>query len=119
MKFKTQKAARNYLITRTEMLGIDVRDINIDQLVTEVFICKGVGDNFELEFRTGQHVFPRILKALRIPRRGTVCDRCWTKTVRRLGAYMGMSYTAEDADELTVELKEQAMFAQHMMEEAL
>ena len=119
MKFKTQKAARNYLIARIEMLGIDVRDINIDQLVTEVFICKGVGDTFELELRTGQHLFSHVLKALRIPRRGTVCDKCWTKAVKRLGAYMGTYYVAEGADELAVELRDQAMFTRHMVERAL
>lgn len=119
MKFKTQKAARNYLIARIEMLKIDVRDINIDQLVTEVFTCKGVGNNFELELRTGQHLFPCVLKALRIPRRGTVCDKCWTEAVKRLGAYMGTYYAAESADELAVELKDQVMFAQYMVEGAL
>lgn len=119
MKFKTQKAARNHLITRVEMAGIDVRDINIDQLTTKLFTCKGVGDNFELEFRTHQNTFPEVLRALRIPRRGTVCDKCWTAAVRRIGSYTGMSYAAEDADSLATELADQALFAQHMLEEAL
>lgn len=119
MKFKTYKAARNYLITRVEAVGIDVRDVNIDRLMIEAFKGRGVGNNFELEFRARQNTFPAILRALRIPRRGTVADEQWTTAVRRLGAYMGTSYAAEDADGLARELADQALFSQYMAEEAL
>lgn len=119
MKFKTYKAARNYLITRVEATGIDVRDVNIDRLMIEVFKGKGVGNNFELELRARQNTFPAILRALRIPRRGTVADEQWTTAVRRLGAYMGTYYAAEDADGLARELADQALFSQHMAKEAL
>lgn len=119
MKFKTYKAAKNYLIARIETVGVDVRDVNLDRLMTELFIGKGVGDNFELELRARQNTLPAILRALRIPRRGTVSDEHWTTAVRRMGMYMGTSYAAEDADELAAELADQALFAQHMMEEAL
>lgn len=119
MKFKTYKGARNYLISRVEAVGVDVRDINLDRLATEMFIGKGVGDNFELELRARQNAFPAILRALRIPRRGTVSDEHWATAARRMGAYMGTSYAAEDADGLARELADQAMFAQHMAEEAL
>lgn len=119
MKFKTYKAARNYLITRVEAVGIDVRDVNIDRLMIEVFKGKGVGNNFELELRARQNTFPAILRALRTPRRGTVSDEQWTTAVRRLGAYMGTDYAAEDADGLARELADQALFSQYMAEEAL
>lgn len=119
MKFKTYKAARNYLVTRVETVGIDVRDVNLDRLMNEVFIGRGVGVDFELELRARQTSFPSILRALRIPRRGTVSDEHWAMAVRRLGTYMGTSYIADDADELACELADQAMFAQHMAEEAL
>lgn len=119
MKFKTYKAARNYLVTRVDGAGVDVRDINLDRLMTEVFIGRGVGDDFELELRALQNAFPAILRALRIPRRGTVSDEHWTTVMRRMGAYMGIYYTAEDADGLARELTDQVLFAQHMMEEAL
>lgn len=119
MKFKTYKAARNYIITRVEDVGVDVRDVNIDRLMTEVFIGKGTGDNFELELRARQNTFPAIMRALRIPRRGTVADEQWTTVVRRLGAYMGTHYAAEDADGLARELADQALFSQYMAEEAL
>lgn len=119
MKFKTYKAARNYLIARIEKVEIDVRDVNLDRLMTEVFRGKGVGNDFELELRTHQNSFSAILRALRIPRRGTVGDRQWEAAVRRLGAYMGMYYAADDADGLARELADQALFAHHMAEEAL
>lgn len=119
MKFKTYKAARNYLIARIEKVGVDVRDVNLDRLMIEVFRGRGVGDKFELELHTRQNAFPAILRALRIPRRGTVSDEHWTTVVRRLGAYMGTYYAAEDADGLAAELVDQALFAQHMAEEAL
>mgnify|MGYP000118212801 CR=1 FL=1 len=119
MKFKTYKAARNYLVTRIEGVGVDVRDVNLDRLMTEVFIGKGVGDNFELKLRARQNTFPAILRALRIPRRGTVSDEHWTTAVRRMGMYMGTYYAAEDADGLARELADQALFAQYMAEEAL
>lgn len=119
MKFKTYKAARNYLITRVEAVGVDVRDVNIDRLMIEVFKGRGVGNNFELELRARQNTFPDILRALRIPRRGTVADEQWTTAVRRLGTYMGLFYEAEDADGLARELADQALFSQYMAEEAL
>ena len=119
MKFKTYKAARNYLVARVEGVGVEVRDINIDRLMTEMFTGKGVGDDFELELRARQNTFPAILRALRIPRRGTVSDEHWATAVRRLGAYMGTNYAAEDADGLAVELADQALFAQHLAGEAL
>lgn len=119
MKFKTYKAARNYLVTRVETVGVDVRDVNLDRLMTEVFRGKGVGDDFELELRARQNAFPAILRALRIPRRGTVSDEHWTTVVRRMGMYMGTFYAADDADGLARELADQAMFAQHMVEGAL
>lgn len=119
MKFKTYKAARNYLITRIEAVGIDVKDINLDRLMTETFIGKGVGTNFELELAPLQDSFSATLRALRIPRRGTVTDEQWMTAMRRLGAYMGMYYAAEDADALATELRDQALFAQFMLEEAL
>lgn len=119
MKFKTYKAAKNYLIARIEAVGVDVRDVNLDRLMTSVFIGKGVGDRFELELRVRQNTFPAILRALRIPRRGTVSDEQWATVVRRLAMYMGICYAAEDADGLARELADQALFAQHMAEEAL
>ena len=119
MKFKTYKAARNYLITRIELVGVNVKDINLDRLMTETFISRGVGNNFELELVRRQNTFSAILRALRIPRRGTVSDEHWTTVVRRLGGYMGTCYAAEDADALAVELRDQALFAQFMVEEAL
>lgn len=119
MKFKTYKAARNYLITRIEAVGVDVKDINIDRLMTETFIGRGLGTDFELEQVPLQDTFSAILRALRIPRRGTVSDGHWTTAVRRLGGYMGTHYAAEDADALVTELKDQALFAQFMVEEAL
>lgn len=119
MKFKTYKAARNYLVAHVERVGVDVRDVNLDRLMTEVFTGKGVGDNFELELRAPQDTFPAILRALRIPRRGTVSDEHWTTAVRRMGTYMGTSYAAEDADGLARELADQALFAQYMVEGAL
>lgn len=119
MKFKTYKAARNYLVARIERVGVDVKDINVDRLMTETFIGKGMGANFELELVPRQDTFSAILRALRVPRRGTVSDEHWRTTVRRLGGYMGMYYAAEDADGLAVELRDQALFAQFMLEEAL
>lgn len=119
MKFKTYKAARNYLATRIETVGIDVRDINLDRLMTETFIGRGVGTNFELEQVPLQDTFSATLRALRIPRRGTVGDEQWEASVRRLGVYMGTHYVAEDADALATELRDQALFAQFMLEEAL
>ena len=119
VKFRTYKAARNYLATRVEEVGVDVRDVNLDRLATEVFRGKGVGDNFELELRARQNTFPAILRALRIPRRGTVSDEHWATAVRRMGMYMGTYYAAEDADGLARELEDQALFAQYMAKEAL
>ena len=119
MKFKTYKAARNYLITRIEAVGVDVKDINLDRLMTETFIGRGLGANFELELVPRQDTFSAILRALRIARRGTVTDEHWMMVVRRLGGYMGTCYAAEDADALVTELRDQALFAQFMVEEAL
>ena len=119
MKFKTYKAARNYLVTRVEAVGVDVKDINFDRLMTETFIGRGMGSNFELESVPCQDTFSAILRSLRIPRRGTVTDEHWMKVVKRLGGYMGTHYAAEDADELAIELRDQALFAQFMLEEAL
>ena len=119
MKFKTYKAARNYLVTRVETVGVDVKDINLDRLMIEMFTYSGLGSNFEFELVPSQDTFSAILRALRIPRRGTVTDEQWTTSMRRLGAYMGTYYAAEDADALAVELKDQALFAQFMVEEAL
>lgn len=119
MKFKSYKAARNYLITRIESVGVDVRDVNLDLLMTKVFIGKGVGNDFELELHARQDTFQAILRALRIPRRGTVSEEQWTTTVRRMGEYMGTFYVADDADGLARELVDQALFNQHMLEEAL
>ena len=119
VKFKTYKAARNYLVTRIEAVGVDVRDVNVDCLMINLFKCKGAGDNFELELHARQDTFSAILRALRIPRRGTVSDEHWTMAVRRMGTYMGMTYAAEDADGLARELADQALFARHMAEEAL
>ena len=119
MKFKTYKAAKNYLVTRIETVGVNVKDINLDRLMTETFIGRGCGANFELELVPRQDTFSAILRALRIPRRGTVTDEHWTTAVRRLGGYMGTCYVAEDADALAVELRDQALFAQFMVEEAL
>lgn len=119
MKFKTYKAARNYLITSVEAAGIDVRDVNIERLMIELFKRKCVGHDFEFELRVPQDTFPPLLRALRTPRRGTVSDECWTTTVRRIGMYMGMFYDAEDADGLACELADQVMFARYMVEEAL
>lgn len=119
MKFKTYKAARNYLVTRIETVCVDVRDVNLDRLMMEVFRGRGMGDDFELELRTHQDTFSAILRALRIPRRGTVSDEQWMAIVRRMGMYMGTSYAAEDVDGLARELADQALFSQHMVEEAL
>lgn len=119
MKFKTYKAARNYLIARTEKVGIDVRDVNFDLLMSELFRGSGVGANFELELRPSSDTFAAIVRALRIPRRGTMCDECWEAAVRRLGAYMGTFYTADDADGLARDIAEHALFAKHMLEGAL
>jgi len=119
MKFKTYKAARNYLVTRIEAVGVDVRDVNVDCLMIDLFKCKGAGDDFELELHARQDTFSAILRALRILRRGTVSDEQWTTTVRRMGMYMGISYAADDADGLARELVDQALFTQHMMEGAL
>lgn len=119
MKFKTYKAARNYLVTRIATVGVDVRDVNLDRLMIDLFDGKGVGDDFELELHARQDTFSAILRALRIPRRGTVSDERWTTAVRRMGAYMGTYYAAEDADGLARELADQVLFAQHMAEEAL
>lgn len=119
MKFKTYKAARNYLVTRVEGAGVDVRDVNLDRLAIEMFRGKGVGDDFELEFRVRQNTLTPILRSLRIPRRGTMSDEHWETVVRRMGTYMGTSYAAEDADGLARELVDQALFAQHMVEKAL
>ncbi len=119
MKFKTYKAARNYLISRVEKVGVDVRDINFDLLMSDMFRGKGVGADFELELRPISDTFAITVKALRIPRRGTVSDEQWEAAVRRLGAYMGMCYTAGDADGLARDIVEYAMFANHMLEGAL
>ena len=119
MKFKTYKAARNYLIARIEKVGIDVRDVNLDLLMSDLFRGKGVGTDFELELRPLQDTFLATVRALRIPRRGTVGDEHWEAAVRRLGASMGVSYTATDADGLARDVAEHALFAQHMAEEAL
>lgn len=119
MKFKTYKAARNYLITHIEAVGVDVNDVNVDQLMTETFTSRGTGVNFELELVPLQDTFSSTLRALRIPRRGTVSDERWMMSVRRLGGYMGTDYAAEDADAMAVELRDQALFAQFMLEEAL
>lgn len=119
MKFKSYKAARNYLITRIEAVGVNVKDVNLDRLMTETFTGTGIGANFELELAPRQDTFSAILRALRIPHRGTVTDEQWTTAVRRLGGYMGTFYAAEDADALAVELGDHALFAQFMAEEAL
>lgn len=119
MKFKTYKAAKNYLVDRVEKIGIDVRDINIDMLMCDLFKGSGVGADFELELHSPSDTFPATVRALRVPRRGTVCDKCWEATMRRLGDYMGMYYMAGDADGLARDIKQQAMFAQHMVKEAL
>lgn len=119
MKFKTYKAARNYLIARVENVGIDVRDVNFDLLMSDLFRGKGVGADFELELRPRQDTFSAIVRGLRIPRRGTVGDGQWEAAVRRMGAYMGIYYTAGDADGLARDLVEHALFANHMLEEAL
>lgn len=119
MKFKTYKAAKNYLINSIEKAGIDVRDINLDSLMNDMFIGRGVGVDFELELRPAQDTFSSIVRALRVPRRGTVSDKQWEASVRRLGAYMGIYYTAADPDSLGRDLVEYALFARHMVEEAL
>jgi hypothetical protein len=119
MNFKTYKAAKNYIINRIEKLGIDVRDINLDFLMNDLFVGKGVGVDFELESRTLDEPFLATVWALRVPRRGTVSDEQWEASVRRLGAYMGIYYTAADADGLERDLVEYALFSQHMVEEAL
>ena len=119
MKFKTYKAARNYLITCIERVGVDAKDINVDRLMTETFTSRGMGVNFELELVPRQDAFSATLRALRIPRRGTVTDEHWTTAMRRLGGYMGTYYAADDADALATELRDQALFAQFMAEEAL
>lgn len=119
MIFKTYKAARNYLIARIEKVGIDVRDVNVDMLMTDLFRGKGVGADFELELIPSLDTFAATVRALRIPRRGEVRDECWEASVRRLGAYMGAPYTAGDAEGLARDIEEYALFAQHMLEEAL
>ena len=119
MKFKTYKAARNYLIARIEKAGIDVRDVNLDLLMNDLFRGRGVGADFELELRPVKDTFSTTVRALRIPRRGTVGDEHWEAAVRRLGAYMGVFYTATDADGLARDIAEYSLFAQHMTEEAL
>ena len=119
MKFKTYKAAKNYLIDRVEKIGIDVRDINIDMLMCDLFKGRGVGDDFELELQHLPDTFSATVRALRVPRRGTVSDEHWEAAVRRLGAYMGIYYTAGDADGLERDVVEYALFAQRMMEGAL
>lgn len=119
MKFKTYKAARNYLINRIEKVGIDVRDVNLDLLMNDLFEGRGVGADFELMLRPVQNTFSSTVRALRIPRRGTVGDEQWEATVRRLGAYMGVFYTATDADGLACDIAEHGLFARHMLEEAL
>ena len=119
MKFKTYKAAKNYLVARIEKVGIDVRDVNLDLLMSELFRGTGVGADFELELRPAQDTFSATVKALRIPRRGTVGDVQWEAAVRRLGSYMGVFYTATDADGLACDVAEHCLFARHMLEEAL
>ena len=119
MKFKSYKAARNYLINRIEKTGVDIRDINVEQLMSRLFKGSGVGGEVELELRPPSNTFPLTVEALRIPRRGTVSDKHWMVSVRRLAGYMGTYYAAEDADALAVELRDQALFARHMLEEAL
>jgi hypothetical protein len=119
MKFKTYKAAKNHLINRIEKVGIDVRDVNLDSLMNDLFVGEGVGVDFELKLRSFGESFSATVRALRIPRRGTVSDEHWEAAVRRLGAYMGIYYTAADADGLERDLVEHALFAQHMVEEAL
>lgn len=119
MKFKTYKAARNHIIACIEKAGIDVRDINIDLLMSDLFRGRGVGVDFELEQHPLSDTFTPIVRALRIPRRGTVSDKHWEATVRRLGAYMGVFYTAGDPDELARDITEHGLFAQFMMKEAL
>lgn len=119
MKFKTYKAARNYLVARVERVGIDVRDVNLDSLMSDLFRCSGVGADFELELRPHLDTFAATVRALRIPRRGTVKDEQWEAVVRRLGAYMGVFYTATDADGLARDVVEHGLFANHMLEEAL
>lgn len=119
MKFKTYKAARNYLVTHIEKVGVDVRDVNLDLLVNELFRGRGVGADFELELRPIQDTFPAVVRSLRISRRGTVSDKQWEAAVRRLGAYMGIYYTAGDADGLARDLAEHGLFARHMLEGAL
>lgn len=116
MKFKTYKAARNYLIARIEKVGIDVRDVNLDLLMNDLFRGTGVGADFELELHPVQDTFLAIVRALRIPRRGTVSDEQWEATVRRLGSYMGVFYTAADADGLARDVAEHALFAKYMQE---
>lgn len=119
MKFKTYKAARNYLITRIEAVGVDVRDVNLDLLMNDLFRGRGVGADFELTLRPAQDTFSAVVRALRIPRRGTVGDEQWEATVRRLGEYMGVFYTATDADGLARDIAEHGLFARHMLEEGL
>ena len=119
MKFRTYKAARNYLITRIERAGVDVKDINVDRLMTETFTSRGLGVNFELELVPRQDSFSATLRSLRIPRRGTVTDEHWMTAMRRLGGYVGMYYAADDGDALAAELRDNALFAQFMVEEAL
>ena len=119
MKFKTYKAAKNYLINRVEKVGIDVRDINLDSLTSSLFKGKGVGADFELELQPLPDTFTPTVRALRIPRRGTMSDEQWDATVRRLGAYMGIYYTAADADGLERDLVEYALFTDYMLRGAL
>lgn len=119
MKFKTYKAAKNYLINRIEKVGLDVRDVNLDSLMNNLFEGKGFGVDFEVKQRPLSDTFSATVRALRVPRRGTVSDRQWEAAVRRLGAYMGIHYTADDADGLERDLVEHALFAQHMLQEAL
>lgn len=119
MKFKTYKAARNYLIARIERVGIDVRDINLDSLMSDLFKGSGVGADFELELRPLSDAFAATVRALRIPRRGSMSDDHWEAVVRRLGAYMGVFYTAETPDELAHDIEEHGLFAKYMLEEAL
>lgn len=116
MKFKTYKAARNYLIARIEKVGINVRDVNLDLLMSDLFTGRGVGADFELELRPHQDTFSAVVRALRIPHRGTVGDEQWEATVRRLGGYMGVFYTATNADELACAVAEHGLFAKHMLE---
>lgn len=119
MKFKTYKAARNYLINRLEKVGVDVRDVYLDSLMSELFTGRGVGDDFELTLSPRSDTFSAIAGALRVPRRGSVSDAQWMATMRRLGAYMGIYYVAGDADAMAVELKDQALFSRYVLEEAL